>query len=238
MISVIIPAHNEAEFLWPAVQEVVSGVRAVGRPCEVVIVENGSADATAAVAKELSGDLEEVRTISLPRADYGSALRTGILSAAGDVVVLFNVDYYDLEFLEQAVSLVEDQNGPAVALASKRAPDAADLRPLHRRFITAALAGVLRGAFGLRASDTHGIKAVRRAAVAAIVEECGADGDLFDTELILRAERTGLTVVELPISVEERRPPRTSILTRGLRAVPGLVRLRLRLWREERGRLR
>ncbi len=93
---------------------------------------------------------------------------------------------------------------------------------------------VLRVGFGLGVSDTHGMKALDRARVLPLAEACRSDGELFDTELILRAERAGLGVAELPVTVAERRTSRTSITRRALRTLAGLARLRLTLARDRR----
>jgi hypothetical protein len=78
------------------------------------------------------------------------------------------------------------------------------------------------------------MKALRRANVDRIARRCRFGTDLFDTELVLRAERAGLAIAELPVSVEERRPSRTPIWRRVPRTLVGLARLRLTLWREAR----
>jgi hypothetical protein len=65
--------------------------------------------------------------------------------------------------------------------------------------------------------------------------ECCFGADLFDTELILRAERQGLVTAELPVTVSERRPSRTPMWRRALRSLWGLVRLRLTLGGPTRG---
>ena len=88
---------------------------------------------------------------------------------------------------------------------------------------------VLRVGFGLRVSDTHGMKAFDRAQILPLGGACRSDGELFDTELILRAERAGLGVEELAVTVTERRPSRTSITRRALRTLVGLARLRVAL---------
>jgi hypothetical protein len=88
--------------------------------------------------------------------------------------------------------------------------------------------------FRIGVSDTHGMKVVSRSALAPIVERCRFGQDLFDTELVLRAERAGLVVEELPVSVQDIRPSRTSIVKRIPRSLRGLVQLRLALWRERR----
>lgn len=230
------PAFNEADFLRPAVGEVVAGLRARGRDAEVIVVENGSTDATAALATELEAELPEVRALSLPTADYGAALRAGLLAAQGDVVVNFDVDYFDLDFLDRAVGLIRADGGPVVVVASKRGAGAEDQRAAGRRLITAVFGAVLRFGFGLKVSDTHGMKAMSRAPLSGVVEACRFGTDLFDTELLLRAERAGLAVAELPIVVRESRPSRTPILRRAVRTIGGLVRLRLALWTERRRR--
>ena len=56
--------------------------------------------------------------------------------------------------------------------------------------------------------------------------------DLFDTELVIRAERAGLRVVDLPVEVSETRPSRTPIVKRAARSLIGLARMRWLLWRE------
>jgi len=219
-------------------------LRERGLSFEVLVVENGSTDATLTLASDLAAREPEVVTHTRPAADYGEAIRDGILTAQGDAVVLFDVDYYDLEFLDRALARLHDATGasspstlaPAIVVGSKRAPGTSDRRPWPRRAVTAGFAMILRVGFGLSVSDTHGMKLMRRAAVEPLARQCRTGADLFDTELILRAERAGLVVAELPVTVRELRPSRTPILRRALRTVFGLVRLRVILFREQRSR--
>jgi hypothetical protein len=92
---------------------------------------------------------------------------------------------------------------------------------------------VLRVGFGLGVSDTHGMKVLRRQPLVDLARACRFRTDLFDTELVLRAERAGLRAVEIPVAVEERRPSRSSIVSRIPRTLAGLVRLRVALWQEK-----
>jgi len=230
------PAHNEAALLDTSVREVIDGLRARDASFEILVVENGSHDDTFALAQALAGSTPELSVHRLPRADYGLALRTGLLQAAGDAVVNFDVDYTDLGFLDAALARIGQPDAPAIIVGSKRAPGAHDQRSRLRRFVTWAFGMVLRVGFGLGVSETHGMKALDRVRVLPLAEACRSDGELFDTELILRAERAGLGVAELPVTVAERRPSRTSITRRALRTLAGLARLRLTLARDRRGR--
>lgn len=233
MISIVMPAHNEQGYLEPAIKAVITGLRDRGLSFEVLVSENGSTDATVAEANNLAHTYPEVRVLSAPAADYGRALRSGFLAAAGDIVINFDVDFVDLGFLDLALALVTDR-GAAVVVGSKRSPGSDDQRHSGRKAVTAIFSFVLRHGFGLRVSDTHGVKALNRPLLVPLVTTCQFGGDIFDTELIIRAERAGLTVRELPITVADQRPPRTPIARRIPRSLLGLTQLRLALWRAAR----
>jgi glycosyltransferase AglD len=196
------------------------------------VCENGSTDGTLALARELAEKYPEVRVDHLPEPDYGRALHAGLTAARGDIVVNFDVDHYDLAFLDVAVARIENAHGPAIVVGSKRSAGARDDRPALRKLVTATFALLLRVLFGLRVSDTHGMKALDRSVIEPVARRCRFGKDLFDTELILRAERAGLRTDEVPITVVERRPARTSIFRRVPRTLFGLARLRVALWRD------
>jgi glycosyltransferase involved in cell wall biosynthesis len=224
-LSVVLPAYNEEAWLAGAVDELAAGLRERGQHFEIIVVENGSSDRTVQVANELAAAHDEVIALSDPMPDYGRALRRGLLAASGTYVVNFDVDYYDLAFLERAVGMLRD-TGAAIVVGSKRGEGAQDTRGLPRRAVTATFSTILKVGFGLGVSDTHGMKAMARELVRPYAEQCVLGTDLFDTELVLRAERAGLRVAELPVRVEERRPARSAIVRRIARTLVGLVRLR------------
>ncbi len=234
MISVVMPAHDEEPFLAASVAEVVAGLRGLGDPFEVLVVENGSTDETAAVATKLAAEYPEVRALSLPEADYGNALRQGFLAASGRAVAIFDVDYYDLGFLATAMQLINQPDGPAVVVGTKRGKGSVDTRARSRQFVTWTFSTILHVGFGLKVSDTHGMKVLRRDDVVALVKRSRFGTDLFDTELVIRAERAGMRVDEVPVVVAETRPSRSSIVHRIPRSILGLARLRVALWQEGR----
>jgi glycosyltransferase involved in cell wall biosynthesis len=231
-LSVVIPAHNESGFLDQTLKQLVSAFRDRELRFELVVVENGSTDSTLDEARTFAADDDAVVVRTRPVADYGEAMRAGLLAARGDVVVVFDVDYFDPAFVDVVLPRLAAADGPAIIVGSKRAPGTSDTRPWPRRAITAGFSTVLRVGFGLTVSDTHGMKGMQRLTVEPIARRCRNGTDLFDTELVLRAERAGLEVTEVPVTVEERRPARTPIARRVARTMIGLVRLRVQLWRE------
>ncbi len=224
-LSVVMPAFNEATILQTSVAEVAQGLRERSIDFEIIVVENGSRDGTLELAKSLAADHPELIVETLGTADYGAALRHGLLIAQGSTVVNFDCDYYDLGFLDQAIAMVAKESGPAIVVGSKRGDGSDDQRAWPRRLVTMVFSTILHVGYGLKVSDTHGMKAMRRAAVAPYAKQCHLGRDLFDTELILRVERAGLPTDEIAVTVEERRPARTSILRRVPRTLTGLARL-------------
>ena len=233
-LSIVFPAYQEEHYLASAVTDVVNGLRQSGVQFEVVVVENGSRDATMAVAADLAQRFDEVRALSTGVADYGKALRAGLLAATGTYVVNFDVDLYDLAFAERAIAVMAKPGGASIVVGSKRGDDASDQRHWTRKVVTAVFSGLLRHGFGLKVSDTHGMKVMRRVDVVPLVEQCLFGTDLFDTELVLRVERAGMRTDEVGITVEETRPARTPIVSRIWRSLRGLARLRMALWSEAR----
>src|SRR2546423_9622976 len=204
------PAHNEAGYLETAVTDVEEGLSARGQEHEILVVENGSTDDTLAIGRRLADALASVRVSTRAVADYGAALRDGILAARGELIVTFDIDYYDLGFVDDALKLLtDDAPAPAIVVGSKRAPGARDERPWPRRLVTTVFSLLLRALFSLSVSDTHGMKAMRRVDVEPLLERCRFRTDLFDTELVIRTQRAGLPIAELPVNAQERRPSAT-----------------------------
>jgi glycosyltransferase AglD len=224
-VSVVFPAYQEEAFLDRAVQDVARGLRSHGRPFEILIVENGSKDRTGQVADSLATQFAEVQSLRIDEPNYGKALRHGLLQSSGEYVVNFDVDLYDLDFLHAAIGRLgaDAKTGASVVVASKRGADANDTRHWTRKVVTGVFSTLLRFGFGLRVSDTHGMKAMRRDDVAELAKICVFGTDLFDTELILRAERSGLHTAEIGVTIAEMRPARTPIAGRIARSVKGLA---------------
>lgn len=189
---------------------------------EILIVENGSTDDTAEVARKVSTE-PPVRVISLAEPDYGAAMRHGFLASEGDWVVNFDIDYFSGEFLRTILDQPEDVD---LVIASKRDPESKDRRPAVRRLATLVFNLMLRTILGSRVSDTHGMKGFRRHLVDDLAPQVVSTKDLFDTELVIRAERAGYRIVEVPVEVAEMRAARSSLVKRVPRTVKGLFRIR------------
>ena len=84
---------------------------------------------------------------------------------------------------------------------------------------------MLWAAVGFEGTETHGLKALKRAAILPIVGACVVDKDLFASELVIRAGRAGLRIQEIPIELEEQRSPPIQLMRRVPRVLGDLTRL-------------
>jgi glycosyltransferase involved in cell wall biosynthesis len=219
--SVVVPVYNEAGFLPQALPALIEAMESLDRSYEILIVENGSTDGSADIARSVAGD-SPVSILSLQVADYGGAMHHGFTQSTGDWVVNFDIDYFSAEFLRKVLASGEFD----IVIGSKRDPGSEDRRPMIRRLATLVFNVLLRTILGSRVSDTHGMKAFRRQLVEDLAPRVISRKDLYDTELVIRAERAGYEITEVPVIVEELRTARSSLVKRVPRTIAGLFRIR------------
>jgi len=230
-VSIVIPVYNEEGILREAVSELLDGFDIVRNALdwpeltfEVLLAENGSRDRTAELAAHLASERSEVRTFSTGEPNYGKALRRGILEATGTWVICEEIDLCDLDFHRRALETLRHGDCDMV-VGSKAMKGASDERPLFRRAATRVINGMLRVALDFRGTDTHGLKAFHRETLLPVVEACVIDRDLFASELVIRAGRSDLRVIEIPIRLHEKRPPAINLVKRVPNVLRGIAKM-------------
>ncbi|HSQ68172.1 MAG TPA: glycosyltransferase [Polyangiaceae bacterium] len=217
-ISIVIPIYNEQAILHAAVVDLRERLRPLGWSYEIILAENGSKDRTVEIAEELAAKYSDpadgqVKFISMGEPNYGKALKQGILLARGDLVICDEIDLCDADFHRRAVDILESGEADLV-IGSKLLSGAEDDRPMLRHAASLAYSGLLRLTLGFRGTDTHGLKAFRRAALLDTVRACLVDKDVFASEFVIRADRGGVRIKEIPVRVIEKRPPSINLFKR------------------------
>lgn len=218
-LSFVIPIYNEEAILHAAVIELIDRLAPLNWSYELILAENGSKDRTIEIARELSERFPQVTYFSSSEANYGAALRQGILRARGELVLCDEIDLCDTDFHQRAKAIL-DQGIADLVIGSKLLSGASDERPLMRHAGSVVINGMLRLALGFKGTDTHGLKAFRRETLLPVVNACVVDKDLFASELVIRAERGGVRIREIPVRVLEMRPPSIHLFRR----VPNVLR--------------
>ncbi|WP_432789639.1 glycosyltransferase family 2 protein [Brevibacterium sp. K11IcPPYGO002] len=187
--TVVIPCRDEA----PALPGVFS---TIPERMEVIVVDNGSVDDTADVARRLGADVvhEEV-------AGYGAAVHTGILAATTPLVAVLDGDgSMDAGDLAELVTVVD--RGTATMAIGRRRPETRDSWPWHARAGTAVLAWWIRHSSGFAVHDLAPMRVCRRDDLLALDIRDRRFG--YPLELMIRASRAGWTVHEKDIVYRRR----------------------------------
>ena len=193
-ISVVIPCLNEEEAVGGVVDDALDGIRRSGRAGEVIVVDNASTDASAAVAAQ-----HGARVVAEPRRGYGSAYLAGLAAARGRYVVMADADAtYPLRELGPFVDKLEQGDDLVIGSRFKGTIHGGAMPFLNRFIGNPILTGMLNVLFGVKVSDAHcGMRAIRRDALPAL--ELHATGMEFASEMVFKAYRRNLRVSEIPI---------------------------------------
>ena len=227
--SVVIPVFNEEEIIEESINSILSICSRTNLDYEIIISENGSIDNTLSIAEKICNNYSEVILISSKTPNYGQALRDGFFKAHNPIIISFDIDYYSETFLKQALTLGDNY----VALtASKRMMQSNDGRKFIRKIATNIFVSILKILFNTSLSDTHGMKALKKEVVDKYIYDVVSTQDIFDTELLLRIERGGFKIKEIPAIVNEIRPSVSVIYKRIPRTIKSLLKLRLRFYKE------
>lgn len=223
-LSIVIPVFNEEGILPSSIAGLRESLAELGRTWEILFAENGSTDRTREILAEVAARHPDVRFASTNEPNYGRALKNGILAVRGAIVICDEIDICDAAFHRSAIALLEADRAQLV-IGSKLAAGSEDRRPILRHGASLLYNGVLRVSLGFRGTDTHGLKAFRRLALLDIVRACRTERDVFASELVIRAERAGVEVVEVPVRIAEKRPPSINLFRRVPHVLANLAKL-------------
>lgn len=223
-VTIVVPVYNEEVILREAAEGLLARTRLLGIPFEVIFAENGSRDNTLKLLGELHEAHPEIRYLSCCEPNYGLALKKGILMAGGAIVLCDEIDLCDPQFHRESIDLLRGGKVDMV-VGSKLARGARDNRPFLRHLATIVMNLLLRVMLGFRGTDTHGLKAFRRENLLPVIAACRVDKDLFASEFVVRAERMGRAITEIPVTIHELRKPSINLLRRVPNVLKNLVRL-------------
>ena len=213
-LSLILPCFNEADRLPATLATYLAHLPVDPGAVEVLVVDDGSTDATAAVAQAVAATDARVRVLgSQPNQGKGFAVRTGMLAAAGNLLVFTDADgAYGPADLERVVLTLA---AAPVAIGTRGRDSGA---PLSRQVASRAFNQALHLLSDLPYADTQcGLKGFRRQAARELFGRAKVNGFAFDVELLVLARRLGLSVAEVPVCAQSRFGSRVRVLADGRR---------------------
>lgn len=233
-LSVVFPAYNEQARLPATLATTERFLSAAGLSHEILVVDDGSTDDTAAVVRAASARNPRIRLIVNPHRGKGYAVRTGALAARGQVVLFCDADLSaPVEEMARFPTLLDAQH--QIVIASREGQGARRIgEPLYRHIMGRVFN------FGVRLiavpgiQDTQaGFKAFTRAAAKDLFSRQTIDGFGFDVELLYLARKLGYGIREAQVRWEHKGLSRVDPIRDTVRMVRDLLRVR---WNDLRGR--
>jgi len=231
LLTIVIPAHNEEHRLPDGLDKITGFLATQTYQYEVLIVENGSTDATIGVARHYSERFPYVRFYQETARGKGLAVRRGMLEARGQYRFICDADL-SMPIEEINKFLPPTLMGFDVAIASREVPGAVRYdEPWHRHAI-GRIFNLLIKLIAVRGfEDTQcGFKCFRDEVAEDLFRVQTLNGIGFDVELLFVAQRRGYRIVEVPIHWYYSPESRMRLVRDSLRAIVELIAIR-RNWR-------
>jgi dolichyl-phosphate beta-glucosyltransferase len=243
-ISIVIPAYNESGRLLPTLFSRIDHFMARNMSHELIVVDDGSRDETAALVRAVSRRLPSVRLICLPsNMGKGAAVRAGVRNAIGELVLIEDADgatpISEFASLHAAI-----EAGADVAIGSRQPSEHTRVERRLKRWLMGRTFALLVNGWAVPGiADTQcGFKLFRSEVARRIFALQSLNGFAFDVELLRIARALAFRIDEVPINWADVPGSKVSLVRDSLRMlwdvmrVPHLVRASLQ--RESRGALR
>ena len=235
-LDIVLPVYNEARVLERSVRALHMFLEDnLRHEWRVVIADNGSQDATYAIAQRLAGELRGVNAIHVPEAGRGRALTSAWLASEADVRVYMDIDLStDLEALPRLVSALADGSYD-VAAGTRLGRGTKTTRSLKREVLSRGFVLLINALFRTRLQDTQcGFKGIGRDAARRLLPLTRDTGWFWDTELLLLAAKGGWNVTFLPVRWVEDKDSRVKVISTVWRDLKGLARMKRFDWSKAR----
>jgi dolichyl-phosphate beta-glucosyltransferase len=201
-LSIVIPSYNEELRLPPTLERIAEYLPTLGLRSEVLIVDDGSRDRTAAVAESFRGKISGLRVLSNgTNRGKGYSVRHGMLEARGSIVLFTDADLSaPIEESDQLIAALKDGNDVAIGSRALNRSLISTHESPFREFAGIVFNKIVRIILRLPFVDTQcGFKAFRRERCQIIFEQQRIEGFGFDPELLYLARHHGLRAIEIPV---------------------------------------
>jgi len=226
-VDIVVPVRNEEHDLAASIRRLVGYLReSFPFTARVTIADNGSTDATPAIADGLARELAEVRAVRIEQPGRGRALRAIWSASDAGVLAYMDVDLStDLNALLPLVAPLVSGHSD-LAIGTRLARGSRVIRGPKRELISRCYNVLLHACMGARFSDAQcGFKAIRREQARVLLPLTRDTGWFFDTELLVLAERAGLRIHEIPVDWIDDLDSRVDIVATALADLRGMARL-------------
>jgi dolichyl-phosphate beta-glucosyltransferase len=228
--SIILPAFNESERIGSGLEKALAFVRSQGWDAEILVVNDGSRDATAEIVHGMMERAPELRILENPgNRGKGYSVRNGMLNARGEILLFSDADFSS-PIAESLKLIAAIEQGADFAIGSRwlLAEMQTKRQPLLRQFVGRVYNILLMLLLRLPYKDTQcGFKACTRRAAEIIFTRQQIERWGFDPELLFLARKFGLKIAEVPVEWANDNRSKINPIRDGLRMFLELLEIRL-----------
>lgn len=226
-VSVILPVYNEEKVLEKTIKTLSKTLDKIPNDYEIIISEDGSTDKTPQIARSLRS--KKIRTIhNGKRTGKGAAIRNAANCAKGELIIFMDADLASHpNHIKELIRLLEKD--AAIVIGSRYIKGAKTMRAPLRYLASKSFNFLVNFTLNSKLSDHQcGFKAFKKNLVIPVINEVENEKWFWDTEFLVRAQRKGLNVIEVPIEWKEARDSKFNLIHDTIHMTHRLIHFKLK----------
>nr|MBI5456060.1 glycosyltransferase family 2 protein [Candidatus Levybacteria bacterium] len=201
-LSFCIPVHNEAEVISLMIKKIQTDLKKIlkDKSFEILIVENGSTDNTLSKLRGVKD--KNIKIISLAKKSHGLALKTAIINAKGENILLTAIDL-PFGFSDLNEMLKISNNYPLI-FGSKSHSESVIYTSASRKIASSIYRLFLKKLFSIHVGDTQGTVFLKKTDILPILKFCDSSNAFFSAQLAIYSEREDIKITEVPVIMDKK----------------------------------
>jgi dolichyl-phosphate beta-glucosyltransferase len=228
--SIIIPAYNEQERIAATLERVERYLSALGKPFEIIVVDDGSSDGMLSVVNDIVAASSVIRIVSYkPNHGKGYAVRQGVAKAQGEYIAFSDADLSaPIEEMDKLFAAIEKGSDIAIGSRAIKGAEIPVHQPLYRELGGKALNFIIRAVAVPGIRDTQcGFKLFRGDVARELFAKSFLEGWGFDVEILFLARKAGYNITEAPVKWSHSEGSKIHPFSAAIKIIGDLIRVRL-----------
>jgi len=231
-VSLVIPMYNEISIIDGAIETFYSFMKCKYEDFELIFVSDGSSDGCDNAVLAASKSDERIKLVSYtPNRGKGYAVRTGILSAEGDIIMFTDCDNaYGTDAVGRLADMLCSSDCDIIVGSRNIGKDGYEGYTFIRKLASKTYIKVIAVAAGFKLTDSQcGIKGFKRDAAKKIFSNCEVDRWAFDLEAIMIANKLGYKIGEIPVKIINHRESKINVMSDALKMLKDVRKMKKRI---------
>ncbi|GMR05256.1 MAG: hypothetical protein BMS9Abin24_053 [Thermodesulfobacteriota bacterium] len=232
-LTLIIPVHDEEKILKRnamALHDFLTSCPLL-ETFEIIFSCNGCTDGSEEICRELSSRYPSIRHLSITGRGLGNAIRAGVEASRSEAMMFYAIDLpFGLSVIAESIKASLD-NGGAVVIGSKGHPGSSVKRGLMRSLFSSSISALNNLFFALAVKDTQGSILFYKEPFRKYGPMMDNPGAFFQAQILIYSRIAGLTLVEIPVALQEVRKTRFRLAGDGIRYISAACREKVKLAR-------